>query len=80
MLSMAKFGAWSFRDRTFIPYCNLATSALSEMNVNSFRLHVKGRGRIRSMNKAISDMSIKKTYGRNISHCKRHARQEEVGG
>ncbi len=41
-----------------MPYWILATTGLSEMKVNSFRRQVKGSGRISSMNRAISPMSI----------------------
>ena len=45
----------------FIPYCNFATSALSEMKVNIFFLHVNGNGRMRSMKMLISERRRKNT-------------------
>ena len=38
----------------FIPYCNLATSGLSEMKLNIFRFMVKGIGRMSAMKTTIS--------------------------
>lgn len=46
---------------TFIPYWSFATIGLSEMKVKSFRLQVKGSGRISSMNMIISATSMKNT-------------------
>lgn len=46
---------------TFSPYCNLATTGLSEMKVNSFRLMGKGRGRMRPMKTPISKTKRQKT-------------------
>lgn len=40
--------------RTFIPYCNFATSGFSEMKVKSFRFTVNGSGTTRSMKMLIS--------------------------
>lgn len=50
-----------FSVRTFKPYCSFATMGLSEMKVNSFRLTVKGRGRIRPMKSPISATRRTKT-------------------
>lgn len=48
---------------TFSPYCNFATTGLSEIKVNSFRLTVKGSGRMRPMKTTISITRRTKTYG-----------------
>jgi hypothetical protein len=47
---------------TFIPYCNFATSGLSDMKVKSFRFRVNGRGTMSSMKMAISATSRRKTW------------------
>lgn len=47
---------------TFNPYCNFATTGLSEMKVNNFRLMGKGRGMIKPMKTAISKTRRQKTY------------------
>ncbi len=44
-----------------MPYCNFATSGLSEMKLKSLRRQVKGSGTMRSMNKLISPTSMRKT-------------------
>lgn len=46
---------------TFIPYCNLATSGLSEMKLNIFRFRVNGIGMMSPMKSAISDTNRTKT-------------------
>ncbi len=46
---------------TFIPYCSFATSGLSEIKLNIFRLTVKGIGTTRAMNRTISDTRMAKT-------------------
>lgn len=48
--------------RTFMPYCILATIGLSEMKLNIFRLTVKGMGMMRARNNTISATRRTNTY------------------
>lgn len=49
------------RSRTFMPYCNLATIGLSEMNVKSLRRQVNGSGTMRAQKMSISVTKRRKT-------------------
>jgi hypothetical protein len=55
------------RTLTFMPYCSFAIIGLSEMNVNSLRRHVNGRGTMSARKMTISAINIAKTCRRSNS-------------
>lgn len=69
LVDICQWRAGVLRDNrlTFIPYCNFATTGLSDIKVKSRTRQVNGSGTMSAMKITISVTSIKNTCGRNQS-------------